>query len=743
MSDRALLSHAICRRSFLGGALLACAGLAFQSSSGIADSLDIASKGVSSIIDPMATSTSDDILLGMFFSAEKDFTNTIYTSLDGTSFEKIAVAYQDADGEGPGVAYESTYGCLGNPSIIFKEGMFFACSCWDKMDGTFRLTFGASNDLKTWARPSGAVATLEGGWPTFGKNAVAPDWFVDDDGSVYVVVCCGTMGAAHGSDWRDDEMYPYLIKATRFEVFDKSALSGDISKRFVDSFARIELGTGRRINLPSNGWLGEHNRIDASIYKEDGVYFLCIKRNGVTNEIWTNRNIEDCNGWSLVNGNVVEGSEGASLVKWGSTHYMYTDKLDGDWSAKGYGNDIERGTWWVSANRLWDPWSAPQRIVTTPMSMQRKTRHGSVIRVTDPRAKEIVWRRRAEAGYLLPIELQGDDFDQTAVAESRAAFPNGADTVVIAGQFGWPDALSAAGLAGALDCPVLVSRPSALSEHSLAEVRRLGARNAIVVGGELVVSDQVVSQLRGIGCDVTRLAGWNAVETCHSVYCYGANKRYMTYPGVNESHEGARYEEGNVRGRNIWGTDLAIVATAMSFADALSASPIAFALKAPLFLTNFVGMYDGGNRLSDDLLRDLSESGVDEVLVCGGSGVIPDTTLADVSQVVADATVVRKGGTDAIDTSLLIADYAVSRWGMHYDGAGFATAKEEFGGTDALAGAAVCGKAHSVLLLADDRTLRRFNQQAGMTTVRFFGGPAVISKDFRRRVVGAHAQWGL
>lgn len=731
------------RRTFLGSAVLLGLGMMVAPRT-LEEAVGGAFESSIAYADERADEGSGEILLGMFFSEEKDFTDTLYTSLDGVTFEKIAVAYQDLDGPGPGVAYQGTDGCLGNPSIIYYKGMFWACSCWDKGDGTFTLTFGASNDLIHWARPSGAITTLEGGWPTYGNNAVAPEWFVDDDGSVYVVASCGTMGAAHGLDWSADEMYPYLFRATRFDITDSSVLtSSDIRNRYVDSFARIELGQGRRINLPSMGEVDEHDRIDGSLYKEDGVYYLIIKRNGETNEIWQNRNINDCNGWTRVNRDAVGGSEGASMVKWQGTHYLYTDKLEGDWSFKGYGSDLDRGTWWVSAERLWDSWTPPQRILTTPMSMQRKTRHGSVIRITDPAAQQVVWRARQQAGYRVPVSLYGQNFDETAVAESRAAYPNGADAVIIAGQNGWPDALAASGLAGALDCPILITPSGGLSEAIRSEVARLGATAAIVVGGPLAVSDEVASQLGGMGCAVTRLSGWNEFETCHAIYCYGANQRYMSYPGSNSQHDGAVYGEGNIRGRNVWGADVAIVATRMSFADALSASPIAFARKAPLFLTRFAASGAWENRLDDALAGDLAACGASEVLVCGGSGVVPDSTIDQVRSLLPSAEVVRKGGNDAVDTSIQIAQYAVDRWGMGYDGAAFATADPAFGGTDALAGSPVCGKANTVLLLTDQRTIDFINSRSDVSTVRFFGGTAVVSREFRRQVVGGRAQYGL
>ena len=156
---------------------------------------------------------------------------------------------------------------------------------------------------------------------------------------------------------------------------------------------------------------------------------------------------------------------------------------------------------------------------------------------------------------------------ETAVSQSSAAFPNGSATAILVGEGGWPDALPATSLAGLLDCPILFSQSSQLPNCTASELNRLGVSNVIVVGGQNVVSDPVLAQLDEIGVSWSRIWGQTAFDTQMAVF--------------NEWFDQ-------------WDADLAIVATGTDFADALSASPIAFAKKAPIFLV------DSTHNLSDE-----------------------------------------------------------------------------------------------------------------------------------------------
>ena len=88
-------------------------------------------------------------------------------------------------------------------------------------------------------------------------------------------------------------------------------------------------------------------------------------------------------GWKLVNRNAVEGSEGPSLTKLNGKYFLYTDKLST------WGKDSSRGNLVAEASSLNGKWSNHGKIATLrPNGSRRANRHGTVIRITDPTAKQ-------------------------------------------------------------------------------------------------------------------------------------------------------------------------------------------------------------------------------------------------------------------------------------------------------------------------------------------------------------------
>ncbi len=105
----------------------------------------------------------------------------------------------------------------------------------------------------------------------------------------------------------------------------------------------------------------------------------------------------------------------------------------------------------------------------------------------------------------------------TAVDISTSVFPAGADTVVIAKGGDYPDALSGAPLAVHEGGPLLLSETHVLSAVTEAEVRRLGASRAILMGGTVALSDAVADRLVALGLTVERIEGATRFDTARLV----------------------------------------------------------------------------------------------------------------------------------------------------------------------------------------------------------------------------------
>ncbi len=109
--------------------------------------------------------------------------------------------------------------------------------------------------------------------------------------------------------------------------------------------------------------------------------------------------------------------------------------------------------------------------------------------------------------------IYGTDKYQTAVAVSRAGWPDGADTAILAYGENYPDALCATPLATKYKAPVLLTGKQALNVDTAAELTRLRVKQVYIVGGVAVVSENVESKLKQMGIKVTRYSGIDMYET--------------------------------------------------------------------------------------------------------------------------------------------------------------------------------------------------------------------------------------
>ena len=102
---------------------------------------------------------------------------------------------------------------------------------------------------------------------------------------------------------------------------------------------------------------------------------------------------------------------------------------------------------------------------------------------------------------------------------------------IVATSEGYHDALSASGLAGLLDAPVLLTPKDSLSNVTKNLIKNKKVKNVIVVGGTSAVSSGVEKQIEELGVSVKRVAGGTAYTTCKEIakFCLanGMGASYM------------------------------------------------------------------------------------------------------------------------------------------------------------------------------------------------------------------------
>ena len=321
--------------------------------------------------------------------------------------------------------------------------------------------------------------------------------------------------------------------------------------------------------------------------------------------------------------------------------------------------------------------------IVNPPAPSTPSNPGTPAPAPQPKETDAIWKR-----------LAGD----TAYGTMRKVVAQGwndssASTVVIANFDGYWDALSASSLAGMYDAPILLTGATALAPACKAEIARLKASRAIIVGGPAVVSDACAKQVKQalVGqARVDRVWGGNAQETAVAV-AKKLNTRSST----------------------------CIVATSSGYWDALSASPYAYRFQSPIYLTDDKGV------LSPATLKAIKDGGHKRVIIVGGRAAVAARTESDLKKA-GVGEVDRKWGDNAIITSHAFASFALSD-GMSANHMGVATVT---GHWDALTGGALCGRKGGVLVLASadntsNTTLPRLNRK-WISRAYILGGTAVL-----------------
>jgi putative cell wall-binding protein len=294
----------------------------------------------------------------------------------------------------------------------------------------------------------------------------------------------------------------------------------------------------------------------------------------------------------------------------------------------------------------------------------------------------------------------------TAAAISSALHES-ADTVVVARAFDYADALAGGPLAVHLNAPLLLSEPERLSEEAAEEIRRLGADEAVLLGGEGALSPQVERDLEAMGLVVRRVAGGNRFDT--------ATRIAAALPETDEVF----VAEGDsaIAGRG--------------FPDALSAAGLASAQRKPVLLV-----------LRDSLPPETANAlaaDVDATIV-GGTGAVSEDVARRIDDRV-DA-VVRLSGASRYDTSRTVAEEALAR-GLTPAQAWVATGLDF---ADGLVAGAAAGATDGILLLVDGQDITDSPATAAfledhadaVSTLHLSGGTAAISaraEDQLRRIL--------
>lgn len=295
--------------------------------------------------------------------------------------------------------------------------------------------------------------------------------------------------------------------------------------------------------------------------------------------------------------------------------------------------------------------------------------------------------------------LYGKDRYQTATRVSASGFAS-STAVIVANGASFADALAASGLAGTVDAPVLLVTSTAAPAEVVAEVTRLGATKAYVVGGVGAVSEGVVAQLKSIPA----LAAAGRIERI------GGVDRYETAAKIALRIQALKGGATLPR---------AVVVSGQSFADAIAVAPLAFRKHLPVLLVRS----DGAPAVTKSALSALRSS---QVLVVGGEAAVPGAVLSGLA--VPSKRIA--AGLDRYDTAGILADYMVSTEGFTWDNVHVASGISL---VDALSAGPFAGRRNGPMLYATtystpSHTVGRLSAHKGVTDHAYiFGGSGVLN----------------
>ncbi|RXI44231.1 hypothetical protein DP145_11115 [Clostridium tetani] len=266
------------------------------------------------------------------------------------------------------------------------------------------------------------------------------------------------------------------------------------------------------------------------------------------------------------------------------------------------------------------------------------------------------------------------------------------DYAVIASGEGFADALSAAPLAKKYNAPIILTEGKNLNGNAKNQLKRLGVKNVIIVGGTGSISTNAEKQINNLGISTRRIYG---------------NSRFDT------SLEVAK-EIGIENG--------IVVTNGLGFADALSMAPIAANKQMPIILTP-------ANNLPKNIKDFINTNPYNKSYILGGSGVVSSTIQDGLKNSK------RLYGNSRYDTNAAILKEFAEE--VNLDNI-YVAAGSNY--PDALSGSALAAKTNSPIVLVSNKveaSVMSFikNKHSNFNNINIIGGSGVVSDTTVKTVV--------
>ena len=287
----------------------------------------------------------------------------------------------------------------------------------------------------------------------------------------------------------------------------------------------------------------------------------------------------------------------------------------------------------------------------------------------------------------IPGRIDGKDRIETAIKISKNNYDKAKSVIVVRHDL-FPDSMTASVLAKLKDAPILLNPTDKLDSRVGDEIKRLGAEEVIIVGGQNSVSEKVREDLKAYDADknVERIAGADRYGTSEMVA-----KRVVGITGKKNT---------------------GVVASGQVFPDALSVGTFASRDGYPILLVK----KDSVPSQIQNAIKDLD---INKTYIAGGTNTISKSTEAKLPGVLE-----RMAGNTRYETSVAIAK---SKFGASKEA--FIASGEEF--ADALVISPVSGKYNRPTLLvstkeANNVPVRSYVKDSNISKLTAIGGQRYV-----------------
>ncbi|MHB8664946.1 MAG: cell wall-binding repeat-containing protein [Acidimicrobiales bacterium] len=236
--------------------------------------------------------------------------------------------------------------------------------------------------------------------------------------------------------------------------------------------------------------------------------------------------------------------------------------------------------------------------------------------------------------------LSGSDRYATAAAIAEATvFPSGRGTfALLARGDQFPDALAAAGLAGAAKQGVILLTPGdTLSPAAATAMQQMSIQSVAIIGGTNAISANVEHQLEK--------NGYSKSSNPPTLARLDSPNRFVTAAAIAYVMKASPQGIGTIKS-----APTAIVATAAKFADALAAGPMAFVDHFPVLLTD-------PDALAPESQKAMTDLGIKNVIIAGGTAAVASGVEDKIKSL--GITTQRFAGKNRQETAALIAQFEV------------------------------------------------------------------------------------